>query len=283
MTQQVPNSLLAFDGGALGHRNRIINGSMSIDQRNTGASLSSGLNVITYTLDRWSVAASGAAVTVQRLGSAGAYYLNVTGAASNTSVNIRHRIEAANIADLAGQTVTVSFVCSSSTATTLAVTAGYASVADNFSTVTAIGTVNKTINAVGNTYNVQFTLPANAANGVELIFGLTNFTSGAFSITNVQLENGSVNTPFERLPVGLDLAMCQRYFEVVTGASITTRPAYTPYAYKVTKRATPTLALFSGSVAGANYAPTNSDSFTCPDSVVATGTSGWSISATAEL
>jgi hypothetical protein len=130
---------------------------------------------------------------------------------------------------------------------------------------------------------VQFALPAGAANGVELIFGLTNFTSGTFSITNVQLEGNTVNTAFERRPIGFELALCQRYFEVVTGASITTRPAYTPYAYKVTKRATPTLALFSGSVAGANYAPTNADSFTCPDNVVATGTSGWSISATAEL
>jgi hypothetical protein len=283
MTQQVPNSLLAFDGGALGHRNRIINGSMSIDQRNSGVSVSSGLNVITYTLDRWSVAASGAAVTVQRLGSPGSYYLNITGAASNTSVNIRHRIEAANIADLAGQTVTVSFVCSSTTATTLAVTAGYASAADNFTTVTQIATTNKTINAVGNTYSVQFTLPANAANGVELIFGLTNFTSGTFSITNAQLEPGQVNTPFERLPVGLDLAMCQRYFEVVSGVSISTRPAYTPYGFKVSKRATPTLALFAGALGGANYVVTNADGFTCPEITVASSTSGWSISASAEL
>jgi hypothetical protein len=264
-------------------RNRIINGSMIIDQRNAGASVSSGVGAITYTLDRWSVAAAGAAVAVQRLGSVGNYFLNVTGAASNTAVNIRHRIEAANIADLAGQTVTLSFVCSSTTATSLAVTAGYASVADNFTTVTSISSVIKTINAVGSTYTVQFALPAGAANGVELIFGMTSFTSGTFSITNVQLEGNTVNTAFERRPIGFELALCQRYFEVVTGASITTRPAYTPYAYKVTKRATPTLALFSGSAAGANYAPTNSDSFTCPDSVVATGTSGWSISATAEL
>lgn len=283
MTQQVPNSMIAFDGGALGHRNRVINGSMSIDQRNSGASVSSGLSVLTYTLDRWNVAASGAAVTVQRLGTPGAYYLNITGAASNTLVNIRHRIEAANIADLAGKTVSVSFVCSSSTATTLAVTAGYASVADNFTTVTQIATTNTTISNVGGTYTVQFTLPAGAANGVELIFGITNFTSGTFSLTNVQLENGAVNTPFERLPVGLDLSLSQRYFEVVSGVSIATRPAYTPYAFKVSKRVAPTLALFTGALGGANYVVTNADGFTCPEITVATSTSGWSLAATAEL
>jgi hypothetical protein len=275
--------MLANGGFELGLRNRIINGGMAIDQRNAGASVSSGLNVITYTLDRWSVAAGGAAVTVQRLGSAGAYYMNVTGAAGNTIAILRHRIEAANIADLAGQTVTVSFVCSSSTATQVSVGAGYASAADNFTTVTSISSVSKTITSAGTTYTVQFALPANAANGIELSFGLSNFTSGTFSITNVQLEGGLVATPFERRPVGLELALCQRYFEVVSGVSITTRPAYTPYGFKVSKRVTPTLSLFAGGVAGANYVVTNADGFTCPEVTLATGTSGWSIAATAEL
>jgi hypothetical protein len=46
---QVPNSMLAFDGGPLGMRNRIINGDMRIDQRNAGASGTANA----YTVDRW--------------------------------------------------------------------------------------------------------------------------------------------------------------------------------------------------------------------------------------
>jgi hypothetical protein len=38
-----------------------------------------------------------------------------------------------------------------------------------------------------------------------------------FYLTNVQLETGSIATPFERRPVGLEVSLCQRYYE--TGRS----------------------------------------------------------------
>jgi hypothetical protein len=245
----IANSALTTVSGLSGvNLNRIINGDMRIDQRNAGASVSSGVGVITYTADRWSVAATGAAVTVQRLGSAGDYYLSVTGAASVTQCNIRHRIEALNIADLASTTVRVSFVCSSTTLTSINVIALYANATDNFATQTQISTQSVSISSSGLTYSVSVSLPALAVNGVELAFALGAFTSGTFAITNVQLEPGAVATPFERRPIGTELALCQRYYSILDKVALARWAAggtfgggVTYFTYLQTMRTTPSV------------------------------------------
>ena len=74
-------------------------------------------------------------------------------------------------------------------------------------------------------------------------------TSGAtFYITGVQLEVGSVATPFERRDYGRELIMCQRYFNRVflfgnglIGFADTTTAAITMYYAPTTMRSTPTL------------------------------------------
>lgn len=59
--QQVPNSMLAFDGGALGFRNKLINGSFAINQRAVSGTVT--LAAGAYGHDRWKGGASGCTYT----------------------------------------------------------------------------------------------------------------------------------------------------------------------------------------------------------------------------
>jgi len=79
--------------------------------------------------------------------------------------------------------------------------------------------------------------------------------NATFYITGVQLEVGSVATEFERRPYTTELALCQRYFEIVgqtpnsvlfqtyaSGVTVGGGQRQTFY-YKVNKRASPTLTI----------------------------------------
>jgi hypothetical protein len=102
----------------------------------------------------------------------------------------------------------------------------------------------------------------NAATGAVSVVG----TNGAtFYITGVQLEAGSVATPFERRSYGQELALCQRYYEKTSSfttpsVALSTGSRGAPLCFKVSKRATPTFT-YSGatafnSSAGALSSPT---------------------------
>ena len=90
-----------------------------------------------------------------------------------------------------------------------------------------------------------------SATGATSVVG----TSGAtFYITGVQLEVGTVATPFERVDYGTQLMRCQRYYEVSTEVwSQNTNNVYSTVPFKVTKRAVPTITAGSATVNGGNY------------------------------
>ena len=202
------------------YRNRLINGGFAIDQRNNGASHTVAN---AYGLDRWWQTFTGTPPTAQRIAGSGSsrYRYQVTGASGNTGFNIQQRIEAANIYDLAGQTVTASVDLAATGVTSIAVTLWFANSVDSFSAgMTAISGGTFTVSSSLSRYSTTYTLPASAQNGVAMTISPTAgpLTAGqTITLGNAQLEAGSVATPFEQRPIGAELALCQRYYQTAQG------------------------------------------------------------------
>jgi len=251
-------ALASINGGQIaGLRNRIINGSTTVSQRGTAFTPTLGS---IYTVDRWYLFTSGAVqATVQRQLGGGPNAINpnfmtVIGAAGNTSSNFGQRIEAVNSADMSGQVVTLSAWVYSSDTRLVTLALNYATAVDNFTSTTSITATSTTsVSATGWRYvTSKFTVPS-TQNGLEV--GVTFGAVGAsiqVAFTGVQLEIGSVATTFEQRPIGLELALCQRYYETgqlnfngqATNGVNQSAMAY----FKVTKRVAPTFSGVNNSV-----------------------------------
>ena len=98
-----------------------------------------------------------------------------------------------------------------------------------------------------------------SATGATSVIGTLSAT---WQITGVQLEAGSVASPFERRDYGRELMLCQRYYEVneyklyVANAAGTFLAAAIVFASE--KRAAPTIS-FTNSPQGVNYSPGSLD------------------------
>jgi hypothetical protein len=205
--------------GEPGFRNRLINGADDVDQRNSFAA-----QTITttgaYTDDRFYAYPTGASVTGQNVagvvGIARRAY-QFTGAASVTSIWRCQRIESLSSWDLAGGTATLSAYLADSTLTTVSWAVSYANSADSFGsvaspTVTAISSGSWTINSTITRYSATVTIPSAAQTGLQVCLSVGAQTSGTWTILGVQFEAGSAVSPFERLPYGTTLALCQRFY-----------------------------------------------------------------------
>lgn len=90
----------------------------------------------------------------------------------------------------------------------------------------------------------------------------TNFldtASATFRLTGVQLEQNYQDTPFEQRPIGVELALCHRYYyksahnpstQVGVGMIYSTNTAITVNRFPVPMRTAPTSATFTGLTAG---------------------------------
>lgn len=283
-------SVPSLNGGQLaGMRNKIINGKMEIAQRGTSfAAIANATYSLDRWVFGNSSSAVLTASQQGDVPSENEFQnsLRFTVTTADTSIaagdqaSISQCIEGFNVRDLIGRTFTLSFrVRSSKTgihcvafrnvAGDRSYVAEYIINSANtweYKTVTVSGGLITTGTwdwTNGNGVSVSFTLAAGStfkttagawqtgnllatANQVNCLDTVGNI----FAITGIQLEVGSVATSFEHRPYGAELALCQRYYEVVSfGNRSNGSPVWghsTPesivVSFKQEKRITPTVA-----------------------------------------
>jgi hypothetical protein len=252
-----------------GFKSRIINGAMVIDQRNAAASQTfTAAAALAYSVDRWYGYCTGANVTGQQVAGSTTptntqFRYRFTGAASVTAVGFGQRIEQKNCYDMAGSTCTLSAdLAISATLTTVTWTAYYATTtADTFGslaspTVTQIATGTFTVSATVTNFSANISVPAAATTGIQILFTVGALTAGlTWTIGNVQFEKGSTATSFDYRPYGTELALCQRYFQLmdmgyVYGYAPSGNQITSNYTYPVAMRTASTVAIVTNPTFG---------------------------------
>jgi hypothetical protein len=267
-------------------RNRIINGDMRIDQRNAGAAVTVGSGVAFITDRFWVINnTSSGTLTAQQstLGNSKSFKLTATGAITALTTTLiaggpTQELEAQNVFDLNGKNVRLSFKVETNWTGNLMVALRNSDSTRSYVTDVAV---------TSGTNSVAVTIPLEAASaitndngrGLRLHIGINNEadyrtatvnawqagtflnstsstqwakTTGNFiNVTEVQLEEGSVATPFEHRQYGQELALCQRYYEkligAIVGSSGSTIVGRCHWFFKTEKRTTPTIVQGAGS------------------------------------
>jgi hypothetical protein len=282
----------AYAGGnGLSFRNRIINGDMRIAQRGTAAVTTNGAYTIDrwLVINTTDGAFSAQQDSSAPAGFTNSVKITTTTAdgtlTAAQNVNFAQRIEGTNVADLgwgtaSAKTVTLSFWVRSSLTGTFggslrnsAADRSYPftyiiSVADTWEqkSVTIAGDTSGTwltttgigvlvtwglgagpdrVGTAGSWASANYIQPT----GSVSVIGTLDAT---FFITGVQLEAGSVATPFERRPFGTELALCQRYYQrinqgaVAVGFNATTSRIDAVVPFQVAMRVAPSAIEQSG-------------------------------------
>jgi hypothetical protein len=229
------------NGSSLCFRNKIINGNFDIWQR--GTSLASGTGG-RYIADRFADNSIGSTYTASQQ----SFVVGQTDVPNNPSFFHRTVVSSVSgnnnfcapqqyiegVQTLSGTTSTLSFYAKADSAKSISI-----EFLQYFGTG---GTPSPTVLGIGvqklnlTTSWQKFTVTANIPSIAGKIIGSNNDSylaitfffdagsnynartnslgqqSGTFDIAQVQLEEGSVATPFENRPIGTELALCQRYY-----------------------------------------------------------------------
>jgi len=278
------------DSAYLANRNRIINGNFDVWQRGTSFA---GVTATGYQADRWEVIpAAGCTMTISRQAfTAGqtdvpyepSYFLraDITTAGS-ANAEISQKIE--DVRTFAGQTIIASFYAKSTAGTPTLNCRFHQDFGSGGSAKVTTGVTTKVLSSSWQKFSFTLTLGSISGKTIGTSSYLAfNFywdnssTSNDVDLAQVQVEAGSVATPFEFKSFGQELAACQRYFEksyntadVPGVASLVPGFAYstnngsvltqTPGAvFKVTKRSNPTIVVYNGVTGASGKAYRTSD------------------------
>lgn len=261
-------TLTSLNSGQLaGFRNPVLNGCFRVWQRGTSVSASS--TSLTYTADRWAFLQSAgtvAATIAQQTNPATGVYSSVRVQRNNGNTNINtiafgHTIESRDAVRLQGQQVTLSFYAkagatfsaSGITAQLCTGTTADEGTSAMFNSTWAgfAATLNSSISltTTRTRYTVSGTIPSGALEiGVKFLFVPVG-TAGAsdyFEIDSVQVETGSVASPFEYRSMEVETSLCRRFYEAGTTGyhgDVSNTGNYGPYVHFSTqKRSAPTIA-----------------------------------------
>ena len=262
-------------GPLAGHRNRLLNGCMRINQR--GASASSD---DTYAFDRWNILTQTGAVVVTSqplIENGWSHAMRIRQSqASAQRFGASQIIESVNCQDLRGQAVTLSARVRMSASTTLryailewtgtadtvtsdvvnswtnaTFTAGNFFISSTL-TVTATGSTALTANTAA-TVSLSTTL-GSSVNNVIVIFWTDSAQAQniTFDLGKVQFEPGATRTIFETRTYASEFAACQRYYQrmKLSLQSPAAGDFLVPYNFPQPMRATPTAAVVTAGTAG---------------------------------
>ena len=216
----IPPSILANGGAELGLRNRVINGCMRVDQRNSAAAQTfTAAAVLAYCVDRFYGYCTGANIIGQQVTVSGQKRYRFTGASSNTAVGFGTRLEAANTSDMASQNAVLQVKLSSTSLTSIGWAVYHATTDDTFGTLasptrTLIASGTFTITSTEATYEADVAMVAGATTGIEIVLtGGALIAAQTLTIGDVQLETGTQATVFERRSFRYEQDECKRYYQ----------------------------------------------------------------------
>lgn len=315
--------LPSLNGGQLaGFRNKIINGKMDISQRNGGTVMALTATP-TYFNDRWSCVSSSApsgSLFTGRTTITGALGLSQLGDGFENCMYFQRQsgtytgfaraiqvLETGESIGMVGRTVTLSFWAAINTgwlggnltASILTGTGTDQTAAQFFAgTATGQATANSatvTLTTTLTKFSVQATIPLGTKQVAVLIQNTGWSGSGSspdiVGITGIQLEVGSIATPFEHRPYSVELALSQRYYElfnqVILRNQFNTGFVYQWLNFSTPKRATPTCTVSSTSYTNAASATCNVATTTGVELAVSASSAGGyaitNVGASAEL
>lgn len=274
----ITNAKLAFDGGSLGFRNKIINGNFDIWQRGTTQTASVAGSY--FVADRFSWNPQGNTITTSRqqfttgqtsVPNEPTYFhrMQVTASAA-TQPSLEQCIE--SVTTLANKQATLTFWAKGASNFNLT-----CSVSQNFGTGgSPSSSVTNVISTVSLTtswqkFTLTFSVPSISGktigsdnnDNLKIVWQMPANSNNTFDIAQVQLEEGPTATSFEQRPISLELSLCQRYFEtnytdIVPGTPSVGSDIHTngipnvgqfkynfAVGFKVTKRTSPTVTLYS--------------------------------------